>query len=992
MFIDLLWSMNPHGLGVLRLRVKITDFNMTIFKNLSTFRATACLTAVAAALALNAQSRLAAWEMPPTNWSELVSVYLSVEATNQSSRIAPSYGARASVAQPQRRNGGLERAPIGAVRLRRSNNFDARAVGAQTEQTRVVANEQEDKVKIADVPALPESNVEQKDTQKNPNPDPNAQTPQVDENTRLLEERQQQEVAIQQREDVTAEDKSRALINDDEDAPDARVRLSDIDVTNADVAEHVSDSNSAPVAKPVIETPEDVKTVKRMYGHPLAEKAVRDMTDDLLNNLRAHNGAELYARWRTYNASIRSRTNSLQTGNELNNRCRLRWYEALYQDPLNSVNNVEAMSREWASSFMGKGSEIMDGVRLARVHMDVPSRSDRRSIPKIETPAKALEYLKAMLVEAASYHAKAVAPMSKNDIAAVMNEAYPIFCGQVESGHTIRSRGRGQYLIDAMEKINKGAMYDAGEAVLSLLDEIFLAQLAKIDFNSLEKTKIGDEQIVGLIPTEAGDILIGDSNRTVWDLDNYPKACCIIDLGGDDVYREGSCVLNRPLLVVIDFGKGNDEYVGKNYAIQAGAVLGVTMWYDDGGDDSYLAKDICQGSAIGGFAVLVNDEGNDKYMGFRRAQGAALCGIGLLIDRAGRDDYRAALIAQGFGAPGGFGALVDREGDDHYYVGGYFFDSYPEHPGYDGWGQGIGAGIRRCACGGIGLILDGSGDDAYECDYFGHGGGYWMGVGIARDFGGNDIRYGATSTMYDGSRRREKRWTRFVGGFGCHYAVGYLFDDQGNDVYGGTIMGLGMGWDLGAGFLVDLDGDDSFEATGGLTQGAGGEGSIGVIMNYRGNDTYYGNYQGYSNGQLSYHAQSNCGANFSFVIDHGGNDKYGGVDNYRRPIQNNAITVRGFSTGLIVDRPSPDEEKAAKGQQAPIQQAPIQQASGQGQRSTSGFQTQESNIKTMVAPPPLYDTNPHITSSGTNAFNPTIESGTPQGFGGGGLLRGLFGN
>ena len=49
---------------------------------------------------------------------------------------------------------------------------------------------------------------------------------------------------------------------------------------------------------------------------------------------------DLYARWRAYNASIRSRTNSLQTGNELNNRCRLRWYEALYQDPLNSVNSA----------------------------------------------------------------------------------------------------------------------------------------------------------------------------------------------------------------------------------------------------------------------------------------------------------------------------------------------------------------------------------------------------------------------------------------------------------------------------------------------------------------------------------------------------------------------------------------------------------------------------------------------------------------------------
>ena len=814
---------------------------------------------------------------------------------------------------------------------------------------------------------------------------PAAPAHQDDEDSRFLEEQQQAATEAQGAE-VPAEEKAQALSNGSPDAPDARVRLTDLDVDAAKAAEMASEPSDSSRGQANVDIPD----AKGSLGYPGAARAVRDMSADLLDQLNARGGAELYARWRAYNASIRSRTNSVQTGNELNNRCRLDWYEKLYQDPLNSVNETEAASRAWAEQFMGTGADILAGVRSARARMDVSSRGERDLGRAALNPTEAIESLKSALVEAAEKHAKSVAPMSEKDVAAVMNEAYSIFCGQVNSGHTINSRGRGQYLIDAIEKMNRGALYDAGETVLSLLNERTLQELSKIDFNSLEKRKIDGDQVVGVISTEAGDILVGDGNKTIWKLDSFPKACCVIDLGGDDEYQEGSCVLNRPLLVVFDFGGGKDRYVGKNYAIQAGAVLGVTMWYDDGGDDYYLAKDICQGSAIGGFAALINEGGNDKYIGFRRAQGAALGGVGLLIDRDGDDDYRAALLAQGFGAPGGFGALVDKAGKDHYYVGGYFFDSYPEHPGYDGWGQGIGAGIRRVACGGIGLILDGAGDDAYEYDYFGHGGGYWMGVGIARDFGGNDIRYAATSTMYDGSRRREQRWQRFGGGFGCHYAVGYLFDDFGNDVYGGTIMGVGMGWDLGAGFLVDFEGDDVFEATGGLTQGAGAQGSIGVIMNFRGADTYLGNSQGYANGQLSYHAQSNCGGNFSFVVDHGGFDNYGGYDNYRRKIQNNAITQRGYSTGLIIDRPSPAEERAAKdGAQQASAQGASQQPAQVKTVTNNGMTVAEGSIKTMVEPPPLYDTTPHATSSGTNAFNP--QGDAPVSTGGWGRGGGLFG-
>lgn len=766
------------------------------------------------------------------------------------------------------------------------------------------------------------------------------------------------------------------LGNDSENAPDAAVQIPEGGVSDADRASvNNSGKTALPVTSPAAQNEPSPSKARR---YPKAEQAVSEMTDDLIANLNRAGGSSLYDMWRSYNASIRRRTNSLQTGNELNSRCRLRWYEHLYQDPLRSVGEVEKASGLLGQCFMGSSEDVVAGTRYARYLTDVPVRQNRVAAKSAKSPEEAIDMLKAALVEAASHHAKAMAPLSTNDLAAVKNESHKIFCEQVQSGHTVEMRGRAMYLIDAMEKINKSELYDAGETLLSLLDTGTLDALRNIDFDSLQKVVIGDSQQVGLISCEAGDILIGDSNDTTWELDKYPNACCVVDLGGNDVYREGSCLLNRPVLAIIDLGKGNDEYVGKNAAIQGGAILGVSVWYDDGGDDTYLAKDVCQGSAIGGFGALINEEGNDRYVGFLREQGTAICGFGVLIDRAGNDDYRGALFAQGVGGPGGFGALVDCDGKDHYYVGGYYFDSYPEHPGYDGWGQGVGAGIRRVACGGIGVLLDGGGDDAYEYDYFGHGGGYWMGVGIARDFGGNDIRYAATSTMYDGSPRRERRWQRFGAGFGCHYAVGYLFDDEGDDVYGGTIMGVGMGWDLGAGFLVDFDGDDKFEANGGLTQGCGAEGSIGVIMNYRGNDSYNSSYVGYSNNQLTYHSPSNCGSNFSFVIDHGGWDAYGGTDAYRQSIRNNMVTRRGNITGMIVDRPAPGENDAeiSKTSAGVASQVTL----------VSGYDAKPEKVKTMVAPPPLYDTNPHATSNGANAFNPSANE-----TGGGFFGRRLFG-
>jgi hypothetical protein len=443
-------------------------------------------------------------------------------------------------------------------------------------------------------------------------------------------------------------------------------------------------------------------------------------------------------------------------------------------------------------------------------------------------------------------------------------------------------------------------MLAAGEALAPLTDVRLLEQLKGLPEDGNVKVEGVTGRVVARFDTPAGAIIVGGKGPNTYQLDKMGDVAAVIDLGGDDTYVDGIVGLARPVLVLIDLA-GNDVYKGTRPGIQGGAILGVSMLLDLEGNDTYQAVDVAQGSCVAGIGILVDYAGNDRYLGLRRVQGQALCGVGILIDRAGKDDYHAAMWAQGFGAPLGFGLLDDIEGDDHYFSGGKWRDSYPETPGCEGWGQGVGAGLRQVANGGIGVILDGSGDDVYEFDYLAHGGGYWCGAGFARDFGGNDKRL-ITRKAYDGTARFEPKFQRFACGWGCHYSVGYLFDDNGDDQYEGTIMGTGMGWDCAVGVLCDFGGNDRYEATSGLTEACGAQASLGILYDYDGDDVYVGYGQGYAPGDISYHTMPTCGGNFSFLIDYGGKDKYG------CGAKNNSYMQRGASGGFLIDRPGREEE------------------------------------------------------------------------------------
>lgn len=651
-------------------------------------------------------------------------------------------------------------------------------------------------------------------------------------------------------------------------------------------------------------------------GNPLAPGLMALVKQEMRDGLATRRQQSNFQRFVSYTAMKLDTTAGPMSPSEVTGNCRLRWFDYLMRHPLEAPIEAEKFTRHLHAHLMGGPSGLDRALILARSRMDCGVR-EARSFAKVTSTEQALDVLEQVLTSAQSAYAAALAPLTTSELAELNQYLYPIFVGNNTNGHTLVDRGMGRRLCDLMEKMDQRAWFNAADALIPLTDPELLQQFKAIASEETVPVKGVSGKVVKRIVTSAGTILVGGKDNNIYDLDQLENVAAVVDLGGNDVYREGVASLARPVLVVIDLG-GDDRYEGSRPGIQGGAVLGISMLVDLEGRDTYRAQDVAQGSALCGVGILLDFEGADYYAGIRRVQGHALGGIGLLLDRAGNDSYRAAMWAQGFGGPLGFGLLDDLDGKDHYFAGGLYFDSYPETPGYEGWSQGVGSGLRQVANGGIGVILDGGGDDVYEYDYMSHGGGYWLGVGFARDFGGNDRRYGGTRVMYNGAPRGEPEFQRFSCGFGCHYAPGFCFDDAGDDTYGGTIMCLGFGWDDSLGGLFDFGGNDRYEATGGGNQGSGAQASIGILFDYMGNDVYLGYSQGYAAPDISYHPLPQCGGNFSFLIDYGGNDTYG------CGAENNTYNVRGAESGFLIDRPLPEEsaaKDAARSKKNPAPQA-----------------------------------------------------------------------
>lgn len=361
--------------------------------------------------------------------------------------------------------------------------------------------------------------------------------------------------------------------------------------------------------------------------------------------------------------------------------------------------------------------------------------------------------------------------------------------------------------------------------------------------------------------TAAGAIRVRDAA-----IDEYRTSdatLLLIDLGGDDIHRDevaSNLSGANAVSVAVDV-MGDDDYgyvedaaryegderfgsISLSTAFRQGAARnGIAMLFDLDGDDVYRSLRGSQGYAHQGVGVLFDGCGNDHYRSEAVSQGAAQLGIGLLIDLEGHDAYESVYASQGFGFVGGVGIAHDREGDDAWTCDdGAELELYrsPQLPGRanTSFCQGAGLGSRTedpttAMSGGLGVLRDREGDDAYSAAVYAQGAGYWQGVGVLSDGAGDD--------------RYDARY--YAQGAGVHYAAGVLIDRAGDDVRGESLRSEGYsvaaGLDFGVGVLLDLDGKDSVRFRG-LGVGAASDGSLALYLDREGDDRYRGGHPGRS--------------------------------------------------------------------------------------------------------------------------------------------------
>lgn len=397
-------------------------------------------------------------------------------------------------------------------------------------------------------------------------------------------------------------------------------------------------------------------------------------------------------------------------------------------------------------------------------------------------------------------------------------------------------------LSTAARTLDRGAMARAGVVALAAVERAArelrpLLERAPADaFRGLRWS----------FPTPAGPVVVSGAGGARHRAKGAPPLA-LVDLGGRDSYRGAFAAARFPeraVSVVLDLG-GDDDYGGADGA-QGSGLGGVGILWDAAGSDRYVATSRAQGYAQLGVGVLVDEGGRDAYRLDEAGQGAALFGSALLLDRSGDDDRRILRDGQGWGGPDGAGVLVDLEGNDRYEAVRDARVAGRPDPRADGLvttsnAQGIGVGRRGDLsdgvswAGGLGALLDLSGNDVFAGGTFCQGAGYFFGLGLLLDAAGDD--------------RHEAVW--YAQGSAAHAAVGVLVDAEGRDAHAlvpaaagrtrgvetGGGAGLGFGWHFAAGLFADLGGDDRYGARR-LALGAAQRRATGLFVDVRGDDVY----------------------------------------------------------------------------------------------------------------------------------------------------------
>jgi hypothetical protein len=401
-----------------------------------------------------------------------------------------------------------------------------------------------------------------------------------------------------------------------------------------------------------------------------------------------------------------------------------------------------------------------------------------------------------------------------------VRQALPTILDRTSSGSELNESPGGQALADAIDKADL-EQFRVIAALLAGLADPALADLLRHEFRdhppAVPPDWLADHVSGDIVYAERHDlgaIIVGGPGNNRYS----GPAALIIDLGGDNVY---ALPPGDPIRVIIDL-EGNDQYFGFADGQTGGAVFGVSLLVDHGGDDLYTGGRVSQGSAVLGVGMLVDHGGNDRFIAQELAQGAALGGVGILLSRGGDNEYLAGKFAQGYGGALGAGLLHDKAGNDRYLSGLKHPSSYGEPGHFQSFSQGVGMGFRGSLAGGLGWLIDEAGDDHYQGGHFSQGIGYYLGMGLLLDSQGDD-RY---------------RGGRYSQGAAAHLGTGILIDLAGDDDYAGQVSASqGAAWDLALGMLIDCAGNDNHRANE-FALGAAAQNAIGIFVGPEGDNQY----------------------------------------------------------------------------------------------------------------------------------------------------------
>lgn len=275
---------------------------------------------------------------------------------------------------------------------------------------------------------------------------------------------------------------------------------------------------------------------------------------------------------------------------------------------------------------------------------------------------------------------------------------------------------------------------DADPEVAALADRVqvghMLAAAALLADAMSEFDASGLPEVRATWVDPTGLIEIGSTSNDAY----YVERALIVDLGGNDWYENhagsyapGSFII-VPASAVLDVG-GNDVYYTTGFHPssvdtgwgQAVGMGGVGLIVDRWGDDFYYADVTNVPTPCTPDARLGSAHRQMLY-----AQAVGVVGVGVLADASGNDRYQASSVnvlpipchwakayvfAQAIGIHLGVGALLDDTGDD-------FYEAYAEEAGKDD--NLAHAHCQAASAGGVALLADKEGSDAYFCRAYAH--------------------------------------------------------------------------------------------------------------------------------------------------------------------------------------------------------------------------------------------------------------------------------